>query len=73
MSELDVGVMDGLKVAAQRIAEHPTPLRQLRAAVLVLAHYAERRGMSDEDIGQVLRDVANEFDVSEASERRLIQ
>lgn len=61
-SEPTGGIMEGLAEAAREIAEHPTPKRQLRAAVLVLCHQAEKRGMSAEDIAAVCRDVAGAFD-----------
>lgn len=55
-------VMDGLQEAGRLIAESPTPRRVLRGAVLALTHYAEQRGLSGEDIGQVLREMADAFD-----------
>ena len=61
-SEPTGGIMEGLAEAARQIAEHPTPKRQLRAAVLILCDYAERRGVSDEDIAAVCREVAEAFD-----------
>jgi len=61
-SEPTGGIMDGLAEAARQIAEHPTPKRQLRAAVLILCHQAEKRGMSAEDIAAVCREIADDFD-----------
>jgi hypothetical protein len=61
-SEPTGGIMEGLAEAARQIAEHPTPKRQLRAAVLILCHQAERRGMSAEDIAAVCSEVAEVFE-----------
>ena len=55
--------MTGLRIAGQTIAGSPWPRRELRAAVLILADAAERHGLSGEDVAQVLREVADAFDV----------
>jgi hypothetical protein len=61
-SEPTGDIMEGLAEAARQIAEHPTPKRQLRAAVLVLCHEADKHGMSAEDIAAVCREVAEAFE-----------
>lgn len=61
-SEPTGDIMEGLAEAARQIAEHPTPKRQLRAAVLVLCHEADKHGMPAEDIAAVCREVAEAFE-----------